>query len=164
MDDETREKLRQNTLKRKGWNHTQEVKDFLSEIKSNPVIQLDLDGKFIREWKNAGEAAHFYGGVGNCIRSVAKKITTTSYGYIWVYKDEYDPLTFDVIEHFKRNKTIRRVVQLDLDNNYINTFRSISDAKLKTGASNIHVVCKGIQHKSGGYKWMFEEDYLKSKE
>ena len=56
--------------------------------------------------------------------------------------------------------TKRRVVQLDLDYNYITTFRTMTEARKETNSNNIFACCKGIQHKSGGFRWIYEDDYL----
>jgi hypothetical protein len=159
MSNKAREKMAQLCKDRTGkWNHTQEVKDFISKIHSKPIIQLDLKGNFIKEWKSAVDAAKFLNGLETNISNVARNNSTIAYGYIWVYKDNY--INFDLRKHFE-NTRYKRVVQLDLSGNYIDTFYTISEAKRITGASNIYTVCKGIQHTSGGFKWMFEEDYLR---
>jgi len=55
----------------------------------------------------------------------------------------------------------RRVIQLNLNNEYMETFSSISEASNKTGVlvPNIIKCCKGKYSQSGGYKWMYKEDY-----
>lgn len=52
-----------------------------------PVLQYDLDGKFIKEWESATDAEiaisnKTTGAISHCI----KKYTKTAYGYIWRYK------------------------------------------------------------------------------
>lgn len=55
----------------------------------------------------------------------------------------------------------RKVVQLDVEMNVINVFDSLKEAALKTGAahSNIGGCCKNPNRTSGGFKWMYEDDY-----
>lgn len=51
--------------------------------KSKPILQLDLEGNFIKEWKGQSEAARelniAQGNIGYCVRGRYK----TAYGYIW---------------------------------------------------------------------------------
>ena len=159
--EETRKKIGESSKLRRGWKHTQDVKDFLSEMRSKPIIQLDLDGNFIKEWKNSIFAANELNNSPSNIRNCANGYSASACGYIWIYKDQYNKETFNVLTYENRNKTKRRVVQLDLNNNYIKTFRTITEASRSTKANNIWMCCNGKQHTSGNFKWMYEEDYLK---
>jgi hypothetical protein len=159
--EESKRKIAEKSRMRKGWNHTKEVKEFLSSIKSIPVVQIDFYGNFIKEWKSATEAARALNGRETNIRNVIKKRSFSALGYIWVNKKEYEFGVFDFREYLKRDSSRRRVVQLDLNENYIKTFFSITEAKKETGANNIYTCCVGKQKSSGNFKWMFEEEYLK---
>lgn len=53
----------------------------------------------------------------------------------------------------------KTVIQLDLNNNYINTFSSIQDAQRILKASHIWDVIVGRRCTAGGFKWMYKEDY-----
>jgi hypothetical protein len=68
------------------------TRDFLKSRKNiwqqKPVIQLDLEGNFIREFGSQSKAQYFMGkyksdGVGACCRGEQK----TAYGYRWEYKN-----------------------------------------------------------------------------
>lgn len=54
------------------------------------VLQYDLEGNFIREWKSAQEVRRELGfnsgSIGNCCRKLPRYYT--AYGYIWRYKEE----------------------------------------------------------------------------
>jgi hypothetical protein len=60
-----------------------------------------------------------------------------------------------------KNRKGRSVVQLDLSNNYIDGFSSISQASEKTKISLSHIqnVCSDRRKSAGGFKWMYKEDY-----
>jgi ferredoxin len=47
---------------------------------------------------------------------------------------------------------------LDLNNNYINEYKSILDAERDRNihSSNISKVCKGKRCSAGGYKWKYK--------
>ena len=56
------------------------------------------------------------------------------------------------------------VVQLDKNNNFVNSYKSISEAKRSIGAkscSGIRKCCKGAYIFAHGFRWMHEEDYRK---
>jgi len=160
ISEETRKKMSDASKLRFGWNHTQETKDLLSNIRSKTIIQLDLDGKYISEWKNADEASKSINGYASNIRNCLSGDGASAYGFLWIYKDKYNEQTFNKIDYENRDMTKRRVVQLDLDYNYITTFRTMTEARKETNSNNIFACCKGIQHKSGGFRWIYEDDYL----
>lgn len=75
---------------------------------------------------------------------------------------EYDPKEA-MRDNYKKigKKLSKKVVQLTLSGEFIKEYESMVDAKRETGASNIVGVCSGNNHTSGGYKWMYKEDYDK---
>lgn len=60
-----------------------------------------------------------------------------------------------------RKSCAKKVVQLSLDDNYINIFMSIRDAskQLNIGKEGISRCCLGRLPTSGGYKWKYMNDY-----
>lgn len=58
-------------------------------------------------------------------------------------------------------KNVRHIVQLDLDNNFIERWNSIAEASEATGIcrTNIGECCRGNRKHAKGYKWKYEEDY-----
>ena len=99
--EETLKKMREN---RKPMNHTEEAKRKIgeankgkinskehnlkvSEARSKPILQYDLEVNFIREWKSAVEAAEVLGFKNSgTIRYCCRGKTKTSHGFIWKYK------------------------------------------------------------------------------
>ncbi len=61
------------------------------------------------------------------------------------------------------NHVKRAVVQLDLDNNFINSFNTIKEAALSTECtkSGICNCCKNKIKTHRNFKWIYKEDYLK---
>lgn len=58
-----------------------------NNYRSKPILQYDLEGNFIKEWKSVYEARreinnNIGGGIGECCREKQK----TAYGYKWKYK------------------------------------------------------------------------------
>jgi len=61
----------------------------------------------------------------------------------------------------KNNPAARKVVQLDLDGNFIAFYETGKEAQDNTGIhfSNILGCCRRRQKTAGGFKWMYKEDY-----
>ena len=61
-------------------------------------------------------------------------------------------------ERMKKNNPARKspVLQFDLDNNLLNEFNSIKEAKLYTGIVAISDCCRGLQKTAGGYIWKYK--------
>ena len=63
----------------------------------------------------------------------------------------------------QKEKKSTSVVQLTLDNKYVNTFYGAAEAERQTGilSGNITRVCKGLHGRTqaGGFKWIFEKNY-----
>lgn len=66
----------------------------------------------------------------------------------------------------KLGKNVRHIVQLDLDNNFIERWNSIIEASEATGIcrTDIGECCRGNRKHTKGYKWKYEEDYEEPKE
>lgn len=56
------------------------------------------------------------------------------------------------------NTIKKKIEQYDLNNNYIKTFDSISEARRETKASGITQVCMGLKKSSGGFIWKYVND------
>ena len=56
---------------------------------------------------------------------------------------------------------MRAIVQLDLNENYIDEFESAREAERQTGVlhQNINACCKNKKRTAGKYKWMYKTDY-----
>lgn len=54
-------------------------------VTSMPVIQLDMQGNFIKEWPSVREAGRFYGNAQNICSNLSGKYRH-AYGFVWKYK------------------------------------------------------------------------------
>ena len=130
-------------------------------------LQFDKEWNIIKEWESGAEACRQYGEtIGSCISH--KNRVKTAYGFIWMYREEYDDLVksgkFEQYKkaYFKepRNKT---VVALDMEGNFIGEYSSMNIASKATGVqtSSISEICN---HHYGfntahGYRFMFKSEY-----
>lgn len=55
------------------------------------VVALNKDGSFYKEFESIKEASEFTGALKTSIGNVLKGRSKSSKGYIWVYKEDYDP-------------------------------------------------------------------------
>ena len=87
VSNETREKI---SLALKGRKMSKESISRTIKGTSKPIIQLTLDGNFIKEWESATiieRDLHLTNGnIGKCCKGLIKQ----SYGFIWKYKYVYD--------------------------------------------------------------------------
>ena len=76
-----------------------------------------------------------------------------------MYEKDYDPnKTYPPIKIHER-----RVVKLTIDMKYVQTFNSITEAAESVGKKPPAIIrnCKEPHRTAYGFKWMYEEDYLK---
>lgn len=59
------------------------------------------------------------------------------------------------------NSQKRKVVQLNLNGDFIAEYESIAEASRKTGFKSISKVVRGLLTNSGGYFWIYKEKYCK---
>lgn len=141
-------------------NRTKELREQIGDKLSTPVLQFDKNGKFIKEWKSVSEVCRneSFTTRGNITSCCNKKIKS-AYGYIWIYKENYN----DTIEvDYKPNYYKRKIVQLSLDCVFINVWDSAIEAERNKGFNNGHIIqcCKGKVKTHKGYKWMYYDDYI----
>lgn len=110
------------------------------------VIQLDLDGNFIKEWRSAAEAKKFLG-IDN-ITVVCNGKRKQAGGYLWKWGEN------------NYSSKFRRVAQLSLQDELLADYDSCWEAAqcLNLDASSIYKVCTGKAKTCGGFKWMFSNE------
>lgn len=129
------------------------------------IVQLSKDGKFIAEYNSAQEANRVNkkfnsSSILGCCKGRLKSVA----GYIWMYKNDYEVVSKDDSTNLKyttNNKVA--VMQLSMNNELLNMFDSLTKASKVTGVHylGIRKACKGVFSQSGGYKWMYKEEYEK---
>lgn len=147
-------------LKIGNFNVTKTLKN--AGINSDPisikVVQLTLNGELIKTWNSANEASLELGISASSITSNCKGKRRTAGEYFWMYFDDYNKGVKFNIKPFKKT-----VIQLSKDFDYIKEWSSVSDASrfLNVETGNISSVCNGKRKTTGGYKWMYKDDYEK---
>lgn len=179
--EESKQKIRNNLPNLSGENNPNFGKMWNNEQRSNnntarAVVQLTLDGKFVREYSYMGKASS-YGFKPNPIGLCCRGSKPSYKGFRWMFKEDYytalenggikDVATV-INQGFKKGVCVVepiQVVQLTLDNRYVKTFNSLGDANASLGiqrsSCSISNCCKGRNKTAYGFKWMYKEDYDK---
>ena len=119
------------------------------------IIQLTLEGEFIRYWNSIIDATKELNiKQGNIISCCQNKYKYAG-GFNWMYKEDYE--VCDVIDGVKHRK--RKVIQLSLTNEFIKEWNGVNEVQKTLGIHNVSQCCKGERKFSNGFKWMYKEDY-----
>lgn len=135
----------------------------ISRIKgTKTVLQYDLDGNFIKEFRSVGsikrELNFSQTSIESCCRGNRGKYT--AYGFLWRYKDEnFGKLNI-------RNNPDRIIQQLTLKNEFIREWDNMSDAinslNLPNGGRGVSSCCNGKQSTAYGFKWSFKHNIIEN--
>lgn len=135
---------------------------------AKPIVQLSLNGEYIREWEcmeNAVKELNI--GKGHicsvCSNTYGRKSVG---GYIFMYAEDYKKLedrasVIYINDWGKYNQ--ESVVQLSLTGEYIAEFESMAEASRKvkgTMVSKISKCCKKERKSHYGYMWIYKNDYI----
>jgi hypothetical protein len=123
------------------------------------IVQLSLDGEFIRKWNSMNEAENYLGITKHKISAVCSGKRKTTGGYRWMYKEDYEKMKGDIIPFAGQRYNTKEVIQLTLNNDYIKEWQSVTEAQKDLSVSNITSACKGKYKTAGGFKWMYKEDF-----
>ena len=132
----------------------------LRKILSKSVVQLSLNNEYIAEFKNTHDIERelniFNSSISLCCRGKQK----TAGGYRWMYKNEYynNINNLEPLNIISEN-TSKPIIQLDMNYNYINEWKSLYDANKNTNINNITLCCQNKRNHAGGFKWMYKEDW-----
>lgn len=137
-----------------------------TDIIKKSVVQLSLTGEYIAEFDSIQETSEITGAGASQICAVCRNncIRKSSGGYLWCYKDEYDPDKEYVYEAKYKESNCKAIIQYDLEGNFIAEYKSITDACRAlhlSGGSYISEVCKGKRKHYKGFLWKYKttEEY-----
>jgi site-specific DNA-methyltransferase (adenine-specific)/site-specific DNA-methyltransferase (cytosine-N4-specific) len=114
------------------------------ELETYRVVQYDLDGNYIADYKNRMEASKATGVQdGDIMRTYNRTKFDSRGGFIWKLEPEY------VIK------------QYDMNDNFIQSFNSPTEACKAINYPTFHniLMCyRGHRNEAGGYKWKLEKN------
>ncbi len=130
-----------------------------ADKRKKPVVQLDKEGNFVKEWESSKEASEYLNVSRTQINGCCCGRFVSCGGYIWVYKDNYDPDKKET-----RNFQKKPIIQYDMDMNFIREWDSARTAEKELNFS-IGVLCKECKREINslykGYKgfiWRYKKD------
>lgn len=129
----------------------------LSRRNRKGVNQYDLNGNFINHYNSIIEASNFDVNIASGISACCRKKIKQSNNYIWTYDYEQPP------KKVKIKKSKRKILQYDLNENFIKSFESAASAarevspnqNCNTVGSQILQVCKGNRKTAKGFIWKY---------
>jgi len=122
-----------------------------------PIVQFDLNGKFIKEFDSIIDGANEIKIIPQKIQICLSKKRYYSSGFLWLYKKDYD---LGIIPVWNSKKSSRKKVieQRDRNNKLINEFLGTSEAENKTGVKKQGILncLMGSSKSAGNYKWNYK--------
>lgn len=131
-----------------------EIIDMSKKLHTSPVLQFDLDGNFVKEFSSVKEAAKFHNCSPHMISYACSGRSKTGVGYLWRRKRDYNG---EKLEYTPFKPAAKRVLQYDLDDNFIAEYESTTDIVELFGfcRSCIKDACVGKQKTAYGFKWKY---------
>jgi hypothetical protein len=133
------------------------INNHLSSI-TIPIIQFDLKMNIINEYFSINDASKKLNIKRQNISSACKNINLTAGGFKFMFKNEHDKNKNYI---FNDNSNKKSVVQVTLDGKYIKHYGTLTMAAkfLNIQVSHISSCCKGKRKTTGGFKFMYINDY-----
>lgn len=152
-----------------GKSQPKETRDKIGVSKSIQVVQLDLNGNLIREWKSLTNAKE-EGFQDSKISSCCKGKRLTHRNYVWMYKTEYEDMSqaelqsrFEEIRKQVLKYANKSIVQLTLDGKFIKEWDSISStSKYGFNKGTISNCCRHRQKSYKRYLWKYSTEYYEN--
>lgn len=115
------------------------------------VYMFDLNGNYLRSFKNAREAANYISPDNSdsaraAIKNNCLGQTSSSYGYFWSYVKKFAYV----------NNCTKEIAQYTINGKFLRTFKSITEAEVALSLNSIHqaITKKGS---AGGFQWRYYE-------
>ena len=86
LSQETKDKL---SIALKGRKHTKKTKDKISKSNSKPIVQLSLNGEFIKRWDSFSQVKRELNLNRGSLYGCCKGKHKTCGGYKWMYLQDY---------------------------------------------------------------------------
>ena len=148
-----------NSYKPNGYNMTLGG-DGGASYNSQPIVCLTKDGEYVKRYNSAAEAEREDGFTNSTVLICCKNHGRTCKGHLFMFEEDYlknGPITY------KKKKSIfrKKVIQCDMQGNYIALYDSIQEAALSSGTNRTAIIgcVKGRYKKANGYIWVYEEDF-----
>lgn len=122
-----------------------------------PIVQLDLNQKFIYAFNTIQDASNATG-INPCnISACLRDGRNYAGGYYWLYKGDFDSGDYIIVEH-RGSRLLKSINQYNLDGNFIKHFDTIKQAGVETNTnvSDIYRTAIGERNHANNYIWKFD--------
>jgi group I intron endonuclease len=147
-----------------GENHHMYGKHGADNPNSIPVIQLSLNGEFIKRHDSATEGAKFVNGNRGNVTSCCIGNITNVYDSIWIYESNYNDLYVqDRVNACNEKMGRNAVVQLTKDGEFVQDYLTAKDGAIAIdgNGTSITACCKRKKKYKTykGFIWIYKSDY-----
>lgn len=133
-------------------------KDSVKYLKAISVLQYDLTGNFIQEFKSYGDAKRYLKIKSSTAIKKAVRNKSTCFNFQWREKNNETLLNIGTRDFKNR---IRKINQYDLQGNFIKTWNSSSEIAKHYDLWSCNIIRACRSSKScGGFLWEYYEDKL----
>lgn len=141
---------------------------------AKPIIQLNLDGSFVRKWSCMEHASQELNISKSTISNMCnEKLDKNGYGYksaggfLWMLLEDYNDGKEIIYNNMVGEYNKEPVIQLSLKGKFIREFESISEASrtikgITTG--KISKCCQNKRKSHGGFMWIYKKNYSTNNE
>lgn len=134
------------------------------EGKRKTVLQYNLQGEFLKEWRSTMDVQRSTGIANTGISLCCKGGIPSAGGYLWRYKDEWFPAAYINNYNSKEShekgslKTSKPIIQYTLEGEFIQEWPSAVKAANSLGLTknSIGRCCLGKSNSCGGFVWRFK--------
>lgn len=143
-------------------------KNIEEKYNEKSIFQIDINKKkIVNKWVSINDIPSKFNtrNITTCCKSKIDRVQ--SGGFAWLYKEDYDKMTGaqfkEYIENLIGRTKAKPAVKLDRNSILICAYESVKIAADKNSAfqSAISDCCLGKRKSTGGFKWMYKEDYEK---
>lgn len=131
--------------------------------RSKSVCQISTDGELIKIWDCISDIGKELNISNSHISQVCKNTRKLAGGFVWVYKEDYDPnKDYRRVPHIKdMGKGTKPVLLLSEDNQIIREFYSVNDAgkELKISGQEVSRICSH-KAKTIKYNLVYKSEYI----
>lgn len=136
--------------------HSEQTRKKLSEVQYKEVFCYDRNtGKYVCSCKSTLHAEEKFGIPNSNISSICLGKMKTAHGYYFSYINYGYNLPYEIYAWINLNDCETKVAQYDLDGNFINEFKSLSDANKYLFGENTNKRVSMINKISYGYIWKY---------
>jgi len=144
---------------RKGKKMSSESIEKRTKLQKIPIIQLDLEDNFIKEWESARDAGKSLNISSSDICQCCKNKKLTCGNFKWKYLNQKLKEKPRKKRNDTFNKNKRSVIQMDLNENFIKNWDCIKDACRNLNITGTHIssCCRGKRNFAHGFKWKYKD-------